>query len=305
MRRRIAPALVLLALAAICAGLVLLAARLRERGRTAADWLARLPPGEAVIVYADWEVLARAGFAEWLGLARLSEEPEYRAFVEQSGFDPRRDLQAALIAFHPEGTFFLLRGRFDWSALARLVAAQGGVCYNSFCRVAGSRPERKISYFPLRRDVMALAVSRDAWAAERLQRRRPQAREAPEAPLWSLVPAGSLKGAGELPPGTRLFVQAMAEAERIAFWAEPRGEGLDLNAEVTCRSSEQAGVLAAQLRGLTQTLREMIAREKQQPNPRDLSGVLTAGVFQQDGRRVRARWPLGRPFLESLAESGW
>jgi hypothetical protein len=304
-RRRIPPALVLLALAAICGGSVLLVAWLRERSRTTADWLGRLPPGEAVIVYVDWEALTRAGFAEWLGLSRLAEEPEYRAFVEQSGFDPRRDLQAALIAFHPEGAFFLLRGRFDWSALARFVAAQGGVCYNSFCRVAGSRPERKISYFPLRRDVMALAVSRDAWAAQRLQARRAQSLEAPEAPLWSLAPAESLKTARELPPGTRLFAKAMAGAERLAFWAAPRGDRLELHAEVTCRSAEQAGVLAAQLRGLTQTLREMIAREQQQPNPRDLSGVLTAGVFEQQGRRVRARWPLQRPFLESLAGSGW
>jgi hypothetical protein len=46
----------------------------------------------------------------------------------------------------------------------------------------------------------------------------------------------------------------------------------------------------------------MIARERQTPNPSDLSGVLTSGVFRQEGTRVHGSWPLGPAFLENLLD---
>jgi hypothetical protein len=52
---------------------------------------------------------------------------------------------------------------------------------------------------------------------------------------------------------------------------------------------------------MTALLRELIEKDKQKPNPGDLSGVLTAGVFRQENVRVVGRWPLERAFLESLA----
>jgi hypothetical protein len=45
----------------------------------------------------------------------------------------------------------------------------------------------------------------------------------------------------------------------------------------------------------------MIEREKLKPNPHDLSGLLTAGVFKQQDKRVTGHWPLDRGFVESLA----
>lgn len=306
MKRRIPPALLILLVALACAAAVFMIARLRSHGRSMQDWLARMPQDDAILLYLDLDGLRQMGVLEWLALARLGEEPEYRAFVEQTGFDLRQDLREALIGFHPEGNFFLLRGRFHWDALARFIARNGGTCYNSFCRVAGSRPERRISYFPLRPDVMALAVSRDSSAAERLQRRRetasPQA--IPQAPVWAAVPSHRIAGASELPAGTRLFAKALAETERLVFAVHPSGDHLELRLEVSCRNPAQAAAVLNQLRGLTETLREMIAREGKQPNPRDLSGVLTAGVFEQREGRVLGAWPLHRPFLESLAAGG-
>jgi hypothetical protein len=302
-KRRVPPLLVLALLALVCAALVIVVARFRPHGRSLDDWLARIPPGESIILYVDWDALRRLGVLDLLALSRIGEEPEYAAFVEQTGFDARQDLREVLIAFHPEGNFFLARGRFDWPSLERFVTRQGGTCYNSFCRVEGSRPERRISYFPLRSDVMALAVSRDPSAAYRLQERHSTLppRPASVAPLWALLPASKLRNAAVLPTGTRLFAKALSETEWLLFAAAPSGDHLELRLEVNCRSAEQARVLLNQLRGLTEALREMIAREKLQPNPRDLSGVLTAGVFEQRDRRVYASWPLGRPFLESLA----
>lgn len=289
-------------LAAGCAGLIALVAYLRSHGRSLNDWLARLPPEEGVVVYADLNSLRRAGVLEWFAFSRLDEEPEYRAFAESSGFDPRQDLDAVLVAFQPGGNFFLLRGRFDWPTLNRFVASQGGNCHNTFCRVTGSRPERRISYFPLRRDVMALAVSQDSWAAARLHNRwrKVADEEIPPAPVWAMLPGKTLASAQTLPTGTHLFARALADAERLVFYAVPAGDHLDLHMQVTCRSLGQAAGLLAQLQGLTEALREMLAREHRQPNPRDLSGVLTAGAFEQQGPRVHGRWPLGRPFLEAM-----
>lgn len=306
MKGRIPPALLILLVALSCAVAVLTVARLRSHGRSLEDWLARMPADEAVLLYLDVDGLRRVGVLEWLALARLGEEPEYRAFVEQTGFDVRQDLRAVLIAFHPEANLFLLKGRFDWEALARFVARNGGSCYNSFCRVPGSQPERRISYFPLRPEVMALAVSRDSSAAERLQRRRGASSrdDVPRAPVWASVPSHRLAAARELPAGTRLFAKALAETERLLFALQPAGDRLELRLEVRCRDPEQAAAVLRQLRGLTEALREMIAREGKQPNPRDLSGVLTAGVFEQRDGRVLGAWPLPRPFLESLAAGG-
>lgn len=302
MKARIPAPLVLSLVVAVCGSLIVVAALLRSRGRSLADWLARIPPEEGVVVYADLEALRRAGVLEWFALSRLSEEPEYQAFVNNTGFDVRQDLRAALIAFQPAGNFFLLRGRFDWASLNRFVESQGGNCHNTFCRVTGSRPERRISYFPLRPDVMAMAVSTDSWAAARLHNRwrRVQSSDIPPAPLWAMVSVRTLASAKTLPTGTHLFARALAGAERLVFYATPAADHLELHLEVTCGSTQQAASLLTQLRGLTEALKAMLAREGQKPNPRDLSGVLVAGVFEQNDRRVHGRWPLGRPFLEAL-----
>ena len=38
---------------------------------------------------------------------------------------------------------------------------EDGHCYNSLCRLNGSTPERKISFFPVQQNLMAMAVSPD------------------------------------------------------------------------------------------------------------------------------------------------
>ncbi|MEK7404275.1 MAG: hypothetical protein AAB225_04135 [Acidobacteriota bacterium] len=306
MRFRFPAWLVLLLLAAVCGGLVALVSLLRGRGASTAELLARLPADDAILLCVDFQALRRAGVLDLLAESTLAQEPEYQAFVQQSGFDYRERLEAVLISFHRDGNFLLLRGRFDWGSLNDFVQRQGGTCWNTFCRVAGSSPERKISYFPAWPDVMALAVSKDEWAAARMQTRRPEtgAIEVPAQPVWSVLPVGRLGAAEDLPAGTRLFAKALGVAERIVLSAGPKGDGLELLLEVTCRSAQDAAALLSQLRGITATLDKLIAGEKQKPNPRDLSGVITRGLFEQHDQRVMGRWPLERAFLETLAGGG-
>ena len=59
----------------------------------------------------------------------------------------------------------MVKGRFDWNSLQSYAREQGGTCRNALCRMNGSTPERRISFFPLRPDLMGLAVSPDDSAA--------------------------------------------------------------------------------------------------------------------------------------------
>ena len=48
----------------------------------------------------------------------------------------------------------------------------------------------------------------------------------------------------------------------------------------------------------------MIRLENKTPNPNDLSGVLSSGVFEHSGYAVIGRWPVSREFLEAVAAGG-
>ena len=236
----------------------------------------------------------------YIAASKVTPEPEYRAFVQQTGFDYLNDLDSALISFHRSGTYFLLRGRFNWKALEEYAAHQGGQCRDSFCRVAGSVPERKISFFPLRKNVMALAVGADASAAVRLQTVRPRLAAVPGDPVWSLIPIAALKQNGSLPPAAAVLVQALDGARSVVLAAGPEGTRLAVRLDATCDSAAQAAALATRLRDITAHVRDAVRT----PDPKDLGGVLAAGVFEQKEAHVLGRWPVQREFLESLAGGG-
>ena len=84
------------------------------------------------------------------------------------------DLDSALVSFpRTGGSYFLVSGRFDWKSLRTYVTREHGQCVNSLCRVVGSVPDRHISFLPLRRDLMAMAVSTDQYAVNDLASPRP------------------------------------------------------------------------------------------------------------------------------------
>jgi hypothetical protein len=303
-KHRLPPWLVLLCLAAICVALIMGVAALRSRRTSPASLLSRLPADDSIILYIDFHALRDARVLGLLGSSRVAQEPEYRAFVEQTGFDYLNDLDSAFVSFHSSGTYFLLRGRFDWKNLRDYTVQQGGSCYNTLCKVNGSTPDRRISFFPLQSDIMALAVSRDDSAATEMQARKAVRNiEIPHDPVWSLIPVAVLKNNTAAPPGTRAFARALEGADALLVSAAPEGTRISLRLDASCRTDADARSLAEQLREATARLREMLVRENQTPNPRDLSGVLAAGAFEQKELHVFGRWPIERSLLESLAGS--
>jgi len=291
-------------LAALCAASIGGLVWYRARNARPAALMSRMPVREAVIVYIDFAALRRAGVLRMLN-AKVAEEADYQAFVRRTRFDYQRDLDSALVAFAPRARYFLVRGRFDWTALRAYAEAEKGYCKNSLCRMPGSTPDRRISFFPVQSDILAMAVSPDESAAWGLSARgSTPGMELPDAPVWISIPRAVLRSGEGLPTGTRMFARSIENADAVTLSIGPDGQRFAARLNVRCRSESDAAAVAGQLEKTTALLREMIAREHQTPNPADLSGVLTAGSFRAEGTRVSGYWPIERSFLDNLLSGG-
>src|SRR5947209_5787679 len=188
--------------------------------------LARLPADDASILSIDFASLRRSGILDLLSGPVVEEEPEYKVFIRKTAFDYRRDLDHAFISFHPNGVYFLVKGRFDWKRLEAYAKEQGGGCFNTLCRMPGSLPSRKISFFPLKSNLMAMSVSADDFAATRMNDPPKTARRVVilKEPDWLSLPAATLKKSSEFPTGTQLFAKAMEDAESATLSLAPQGK---------------------------------------------------------------------------------
>lgn len=298
---------VLTALIATLCGLSVWAVKVyRSRPLAPAALLKRIPGGDGLVLYIDFASLRNAGILKMLSMPSVSQEPEYQLFVRKTEFDYTQDLDTAMVAFTPSGKYLLLAGRFDWNSLRAYVKGEGGQCYNSFCKLNGSTPDRRISFFPLRANLMAMAVSPDESAAIRLQSVAPgPEQEVPAgAPVWLSIPAAALRSRDALPSGTRMFVRTVENARSVTLAFFPEQQRLSAKLNVRCGSSEDARQMADQLAQTTRLLRDAIAREHGRPNPADLSGVLSSGSFRAEGDRVFGYWPIERSFVENLLGGG-
>lgn len=287
-----------------CLAVVVVATYLRSRAveRTAERLLQSANP-DAIVLYVDLDALRRAGALETIAGNPVAVEPEYKLFVQQSGFDYRQDLDNVAVAFQDGEMLALARGRFQWRTLRDYVAAQKGECRNTFCRMEGSQPQRQISFFPMRSDIMAFAVSADPWAATKLQVKRsgPPPFAPPDRPVWLHIPSGALRKERNLPAAARLFSNALQDSESVMFSLGRDNLALGAFLDVTCPTPAAASGLVTKLRGITALLRDLLAKESKAAKPGELSGVLAGGTFDAEGRTVHGRWTVPTEFLEALA----
>ncbi len=273
----------------------------RSRALSPAAMLKRLPTDDAVVLYIDFSRLRAGGILQLLSASKVGEDPEYQSFVHQTDFDYKQDLDAAMVAFAPKGKYMLLKGRFDWKNLINYVHDAQGKCNNSFCKLMGSSPERRISFFPLQTNLMAMAVSEDDVAALRMNTVDPRAdAEIPNAPIWLSIPPSVVRSGQSLPPGTQMFARSLERAQAVTLAVVPEGDGFAAKLKVRCASAADATALAADLSKTTGMLRAMIEREHQKANPADLSGFLTAGAFRSEGAQVSGYWPISHALIENL-----
>ena len=273
----------------------------RSRSLTPGAMLKRLPTADALILYVDFAALRSGGILQLLDGSKVGEDPEYQAFVRKTDFDYKQDLESALVAFAPTGKYMLVKGRFDWKSLSAYVRAADGVCNNSFCRMVGSTNDRRISFFPVQSNLMALAVSPDEDAAHHINDIDPRPeQEVPNAPIWLIIPPSIVNSGQSLPAGTQMFARSLKRAQTVNLAIVPEAGRFAAKLNVRCASAADATELAAELTKTTALLRDLIIREHQTPNPTDLSGFLTSGAFQSQGSRVNGYWPIERALIENL-----
>jgi hypothetical protein len=293
----------------LCAGVIAAVVYYRNRGGTSAsDLVSYLPAEDAVVGWIDVRAIRSSGMLDLLSAAKNTEEPDYRDFVAQTGFNYREDLKdigfslRSDSASHERDVFAIGNGNFDWKNIFRYTKAHGGECAQGFCHITGSHPGRYLSFYAVRSDVMALAITSDPYGALLVGRRpgrKPIA--VPAKPVWLMVSSSALRSGELLPDGTHAFASALEGAENVSFSLGPSGDHLEVAMDAACRDTDAASGLLVRLEQTTETLRKWIAREHQAANPADLSGVLTAGSFRRDDRKVYGAWPIQRAFINALA----
>lgn len=305
MRTKLQPWHLVAALILVCGGILTLFSYSRWRTvATPGAMLACLPRSGAVSVYLDIAALRRAGIIDLITGSKATEDLEYQQFVDGTGFDYRRDLDALAGAFSGRTSRLVLRGSFDWKRLNAYTISQGGKCNNSVCRV--EVPDRRyISYYPLRSNTMAIAIGADEWGAFSIGPQKvDESAPVPDQPIWISVSGPALREVDKLPAGARSFVSPLESAKSILLSVGPSDSSLQLRLDVRCASESAASDLVTKLEAATNMLRKMLEREHLKPNPRDLSGVLVAGSFRREGERVLGRWPIDREFIGALASGG-
>lgn len=287
----------------VCAVILAAAYWLRfNSGSSAGELAGFLPEEHATLLYIDVASLRAGGFLDLFSGSPAARDPEYRQFVSRTQFDYTTDLDALAASFRGRERFLVLRGRFNWQALISYVSQQGGSCGKSLCQLEGSVPDRRISFYPLRRDLMALAVSPDPLAAYQI-RKGAQATLAtfPPEPAWLMIPSTALQGAGAAPDRVRPFVEALRGAQQIEFAVSAVQKDLRISASIRCDSPASASQIAMELVSAQASLRDLILRQHLQPGPTDLAGILLNGSIRDDGTRVEGRWPVPHEFLAAVA----
>ena len=271
-------------------------------GNTPGEMASYLPLGDGVLVYIDVDAMRRSGILDLIAGKKATAEVEYQSFVDETRFDYRDDLDTIAALFKENQVFMTLRGHFNWGSLMSYVSNHGGFCQNGFCTVAGSQPDRRVSFYPIKSNLMAMAISRDSWAAYQVSRRSARLPMVPpRQPAWALLTGSALQNLNVLPAGTKTFVTALASASQMVFAVGEKDDHLELSVNVKCQTPDQATLLVNELQTATDTLRRWLAREHQEPNPNDMSGILTAGAFRRDDRQVLGFWPVRRAFIEAIA----
>jgi hypothetical protein len=271
-------------------------------GYSPGEMASYLPLGDGALIYIDVDALRRSGILDLIAGKKAAADLEYTSFVDETKFDYRDNLDAVAALFKGDDVFMTVRGRFDWKSLMKYAKRHGGSCNNGFCTTEGSKPERRISFYPIRSDLMGLAVSRDSWAAYGITRKTARLpMTPPHEPVWAVLSGPMLKNFTSLPSGTGPFTAALENAGQMVFTVGEQGIHLELGVDVTCQTPDKASLLMNELQMNTDRLRRKLADERKDTNPDDLSGILSTGTFRREEREVFGTWPIRRSFVEAVA----
>lgn len=264
-----------------------------------------MPEGSSTTAYIDFALMRRTGVLNRLAGPAAVEEPDYRKFVEATGFDYRRHLDGALISSQDDATFYLASGEFNWPQIESYVKSQGGRCSNGFCMMAGSGPGKLLSLKPMERRTLALAVSKDPMAVTRMStENQTPVLTPPFSPAWVRVPGERLMGSPDLPEGLSMFLQAFRGAERVLFLLRPTKDGMDVVLDAPCATPAVANAVAGRLLQSTALMKGLASAQQAGKDERRMLSILAGGKFRVDQATVRGFWPVPLGLLEGLTGAG-
>jgi hypothetical protein len=254
--------------------------------RTDADLIKLLPSNGATRFYVNV-----AAVRQVLGPAKR-EDPEYRRFVRETGFDYQRDADALAGTADSAELLFVVRGRFDWDRVRRYVAQHG-------------RPNGKgrwVSFVSVQPDVLGLAVSADRTAAQKLLAHKSRsAGNPPPYPVWVEPSQKLLHNPVDLPFPVRVLAIWLQSANPVVLSLGPATNAeFQLRLDASFPNAVTAKTTRNQLEIETRMLKLELAREHRQPSADDLTGLLAAGTFEVSGNQLKGVWPVRKELLESL-----
>jgi hypothetical protein len=262
-------------------------------------WFRRLPGENVLLVHLDVAALRRSGSLTPLLRSQVPADPDYSAFVRDTGFAYQRDLDQAVLCLLPDRVYILARGRFDLSRLRAYAQSQGGAC-TAHCQMPASRPGRRISFLPLSSDLLALATAPEPEAVLALQN-EPTVNALPlalaarslnggPALLWLTAAPSTL---GQVLP----IAPALSKAQRAYLFANSAASsGLQVVLHAQCASDAQAAETRRLLQGIHDLLGGLARR-----GPAEWSRVLNAALVEQQGNVARVSWVLTDEVLRSLS----
>jgi hypothetical protein len=281
--------------------------RYRPQYETPAELMALLPRSDAVLFFADVRVIRETGLLAKVAGSKAVEESDYQRFVAETHFDYQKDIDAIAAVSLPAQTFAVVRGRFDWKRLSKYATQHGGKCHNSYCQLPASKQDQWISFFPVRKSVMAIAVSPDPSAAYMLLPRRSTPDiEVPNYAVWVSLPRRVITGPTSLPPAAQLLVSAMSGASSVVVGIEGGSSGpgnrskLNLRLDAKCDSPAEAAKVEGRLQDLTRMANSLTGGHSDGGNAGDLGTLLASGTLSRAGDLVKGTWPIRQQFLDSL-----
>ena len=307
-----------LLLAALAVAAVLPVAWLGWRVWQKRDPLAlfRWLPGENVLLlHLDVEALRRAAALTSLLESQVPPDPDYAAFVRDTGFDYQRDLDQAVVCYLPDRVFVLARGRFHPERLRAYALAQGGACAGNRlglpCHIAASRPGQRVSFVLLADDLLALATAPEPDAVLQLAREpalsaEPLAQAArllsPGAPLLWLTSAPSTLGQA-LPEAFSPLGRALAPAQRAYLFLSDRAGSIQVLLHAACASPSQAEETRRLLRGLHDLFLALVQGARGSRAPTDWERILASAVVTQQGATAQITWTVDQETLRRLGSA--
>ncbi len=300
---RLGPWALALLLTVLCAGAVGGVWYFRSAAQpTASSMQHHLPPNVSMAMGVNVAALRASGVLDTLTGSTSVEEPDYRNFVSLTGFDYRTDLDYVLAGFRGENRFFLASGRFDWGSIMKYASLNDGTCTFGFCRMGSSTPDRRISYFAQRSNVLALGIGADEWGANALEQEYswPSVERAPTAPVWLLLRQPVFDGTAPeaLRPWLRLLIGA-----RQAFFTLVRQSdgGFELHMTLSCTEADHAVHAQHRLASATEELKSALQKDDKPIDGKTLPAILGSGKFIAKGTSVEGSWEVDRDFIAVLA----